>query len=84
MPRDSLTMFVHVSTPVGDSIVVDRVYRSCEVTIRGYEMRLDLLLLSMVDFDVILCMDWLSPYLSILDCHSRTVTLAMLGVLRLE
>jgi len=73
MPHDSLTVFVLVSTPVGDSIIVDRVYRSYAVTIRGYEMRVDLLLLSMVDFDVIFGMDWLSPYLSILDCHAKTV-----------
>ncbi|XP_070052783.1 uncharacterized protein [Nicotiana tomentosiformis] len=38
----------------------------------------------MVDFDVILGMDWLSPYHAILDCHAKTVTLAMLGLLWLE
>ncbi|XP_070010054.1 uncharacterized protein [Nicotiana sylvestris] len=31
----------------------------------------------MVDFDVILGIDWLSPYHAILDCHAKTVTLAM-------
>ncbi|XP_070008291.1 uncharacterized protein, partial [Nicotiana sylvestris] len=36
-----------------------------------------LLLLDMVDFDVILGMDWLSPYHAILDCHAKTVTLAL-------
>lgn len=38
----------------------------------------------MVDFDVILGMDWLSPYHAILDCHAKTVTLALLGFPRLE
>ncbi|XP_070041458.1 uncharacterized protein [Nicotiana tomentosiformis] len=38
----------------------------------------------MVDFDVIFGMDWLSPYHAILDFHSKTVTLAMPGLLRLE
>ncbi|XP_070034865.1 uncharacterized protein [Nicotiana tomentosiformis] len=56
-PHDSLDMSVHVSTPVGDSIMVDRVYRLFVVTIGIYETRFDLLLLSMVDFDVILGMD---------------------------
>ncbi|XP_070029976.1 uncharacterized protein [Nicotiana sylvestris] len=43
----------------------------------------DLLLLDMVDFDVILEMDWLSPYHAILDCHAKTVTLALPGFPRL-
>ncbi|XP_070036587.1 uncharacterized protein [Nicotiana tomentosiformis] len=38
----------------------------------------------MVNFDVIFGMDWLSPYHAFLDCHSKTVTLAMPGLPRLE
>ncbi|XP_070056305.1 uncharacterized protein [Nicotiana tomentosiformis] len=82
--RDSLSAHVYVSMPVGDAIIVDRVYRSCLVTIGGYETKVDLLLLSMVDFDVILGMNWLSPYPDILDCHTKTVTLAMPGLPQLE
>ncbi|XP_070011095.1 uncharacterized protein [Nicotiana sylvestris] len=59
-PRDSLSARVYVSTLVGDSIVVDHVYRSCVVIIGGLETPVDLLLLGMADFDVILGMDWLS------------------------
>ncbi|XP_070042811.1 uncharacterized protein [Nicotiana tomentosiformis] len=47
-------ILVYVSTHVGDSIMVDNACRSCLITIRGYETRVDLLLLNMVDFDVIL------------------------------
>jgi len=43
-----------VSTLVGDSIIVDCVYWSFFVVIGRFETRVDLLLLSMVDFDVIL------------------------------
>ncbi|XP_070037022.1 uncharacterized protein [Nicotiana tomentosiformis] len=57
MPRESLVSHVHVSTPVGDNIVVDHVYRLCVVTTGWIETRVDLLLLSMVDFDVNLGMD---------------------------
>ncbi|XP_070048805.1 uncharacterized protein [Nicotiana tomentosiformis] len=38
----------------------------------------------MVDFDIILGMDWLSPYHAILDCHAKTVTPAMPGLPQLE
>ncbi|XP_070046242.1 uncharacterized protein [Nicotiana tomentosiformis] len=84
MPHESLVLFVHVSTPVGDIIVVDRVYRSCVVTIGGLETQVDLLLLSMVDFDVILGMEWISLCHSVLDCHAKTMTLSMLGFSRVE
>ncbi|XP_070050627.1 uncharacterized protein [Nicotiana tomentosiformis] len=71
--RNSLSSPVYVSMLVGDSIIMDRVYRSCLVVIGGFETRVHLLLLSIVDFDVILGMDWLSPYHAILDCHAKTV-----------
>ncbi|XP_070041124.1 uncharacterized protein [Nicotiana tomentosiformis] len=84
MPRGSLDTLVHVSIPVGDSIVVDHVYPFCIVTTCGYETSVDLLLLSMVDVDMILGRDWLSTYHAILDCHTMTVTLAVLILPRLE
>ncbi|XP_070013671.1 uncharacterized protein [Nicotiana sylvestris] len=84
VPRDSLSATVFVSTPIGDSIVVDHVYHSCMVIIGGLETSIDLLLLDMLDFDVILGMDWLSPYHAILDYHAKTVTLALLGLPLLE
>ncbi|XP_070054787.1 uncharacterized protein [Nicotiana tomentosiformis] len=69
---------------MGDSIVVDRVYQSCLVVLSDFKTKADLLLLSMVNFDVILGMDWLSPYHAILDCHAKTVTLSMPRLPRLE
>ncbi|XP_070042943.1 uncharacterized protein [Nicotiana tomentosiformis] len=38
----------------------------------------------MVDFDVILGMNWLLPYHAILDCHAKTVMLAIPGLPRLK
>ena len=42
------------------------------------------MILDMVDFDIILGMSWLSPYLAILDCHAKTMTLAMSEIDRFE
>jgi len=84
MPHESLVSSVHVSTIVGDTIVVDRVYKFCVVTIGGLETRVDLLLRCMVDFDVILGMDCLSSCRAILDYHAKTVMLAMPGVPHIE
>ncbi|XP_070034593.1 uncharacterized protein [Nicotiana tomentosiformis] len=57
---------------IGDSILVDQVYRSYVVSICGFETRANILLLDMVEFDVILGMDCLSLYHDILDCHAKT------------
>ncbi|XP_070042952.1 uncharacterized protein [Nicotiana tomentosiformis] len=84
VPRESLGTHVYVSTSVGDSVVVDRVYRSCIMTFCGYETRENLMFLDMTDFEVILGMDWLSIYHSILDCHAKTITLVMPELPRLE
>ncbi|XP_070057739.1 uncharacterized protein [Nicotiana tomentosiformis] len=84
MPCDFLDVPVSVSMSFGDSLVVDQVYWSCVITINDFDIVVDLLLLNMVDFEVILGMDWLSPYHAILDYHTKTLTLAMLGLPRLE
>ncbi|XP_070039585.1 uncharacterized protein [Nicotiana tomentosiformis] len=56
-----------VSTSVGESIVAARVYRDCVVTVHGRDIMADLIKLEMVDFDVIMGMDWLYSCFSKLD-----------------
>ncbi|XP_070009495.1 uncharacterized protein [Nicotiana sylvestris] len=54
------------------------------ITIGNVESSIELLLLDMVDFDVVLGMDWLSLYHAILDCYAKMVTLAMPRLPRLQ
>ena len=68
-----------LSTPVGESVIVERIYRSCLVNFVGNNTHVDLVILEMVDFNVILGMTWLSPNFAILDCNAKTVTLAKPG-----
>ena len=49
-----------------------------------YDTWVDLIILGMVDFDVILGMESLSPYHAVLDCNAKTVTLAIPGVQRVR
>lgn len=49
-----------MSMTVGDSIIGDRVYRSCVVTINGFDIVVDIVLFDMVDLEVILGIEWLS------------------------
>ncbi|XP_070015780.1 uncharacterized protein [Nicotiana sylvestris] len=62
-----------VSTPVGESVKVTRVYRGCIVSVQGHNIKADLIELEMVDFDVIMGMDWLSSCYAMLDCHAKIV-----------
>ncbi|XP_070026243.1 uncharacterized protein [Nicotiana sylvestris] len=69
---------------MGNFVVVDWFYPSCIVTFYGYKTRVDHLFLDMTDFEIILSMDELSLYHSILDCHAKTATLVMPELPRLE
>ena len=68
MTADHMCTPLYVSSPVGRSLVVDRVYRYRSVVLSGYETFVDVIELDMVDFDIILGMDWLAPHHAVLDC----------------
>ena len=62
-----------VSTPVGDSIVAQKVYKKCPVTVLHRVLLADLIELDMVDFDVTLGMEWLYSCYTSIDCCTRVV-----------
>ena len=64
-----------ISTPLGETMNIDFVYKGIRVSIHGLEIRVDLLMLELYDFEVILGMDWLSKYKAYIDCFTKTVTL---------
>ncbi|XP_070008863.1 uncharacterized protein [Nicotiana sylvestris] len=71
-PKQLLEPF-SISTPVGDYLIASRVYRGCVIIIQDQETTTDLIELEMVDFDVIIGMDWLYKYYTILDCRAKVV-----------
>lgn len=74
---------IHVSTSVGDSLVTDWVYRSSVMPFSGFETLVDLLVLDIVNFDVFLGMGWLALHRVVLNCFNKTVALALAGVPRI-
>lgn len=56
------------------------VYQVCSaymVTLQGFDTWADLILLDMLNFDIILGMDWLTSHHAMLDCYAKTVTLVI-------
>ena len=68
-----------VYTPVGDSIIAQKVYKKCPVTVLHRVLLADLIELDMVDFDVILGMDWLYSSYASIDCRTRVVKFQFSG-----
>ncbi|XP_070032780.1 uncharacterized protein [Nicotiana tomentosiformis] len=64
-----------VSTPVGQSIMAVKIYRDCVVTVRDQDTMDDLIELGMIDFDVVMGMDWLYSCFAKLDCRARIMRL---------
>ncbi|WMV45500.1 hypothetical protein MTR67_038885 [Solanum verrucosum] len=62
-----------VSTLVGDPIIAKRVYINCHVTVSQKITSVDLVKLEMVDFDIILGMDWLHSCYASVDCRTRII-----------
>jgi len=80
---ESLDVHLHVSTLVGDSVIVDRFYCSRVMTFIGYKTWVDLTTFYM-HFVIILVMSLLSQYHAISYCNAKIVYISMLGMLRLE
>ncbi|XP_069148041.1 uncharacterized protein [Solanum lycopersicum] len=62
-----------VSTPVGESILAERVHRDCLVSINHMYTMANLVKLYMVDFDVILGMNWIYASYGSIDCRTGVV-----------
>ena len=73
VPNDLIEEII-VSTPVGNSVNCNKVYKDCLIVVDGCETRADLVLLPLNEFDVILGMDWLSRQRAKVDCYEKLVT----------
>ena len=59
-----------VSMPIGESILAKKVYPDCLVSVSHKSTMAYLIELDMVDFDVILGMDWLNACYASIDCRT--------------
>ena len=66
---------MHVTSPLGQSVNVNRVYKNYLIAIHDRDFSADLSAQPFREFDLILGMDWLSKYRAIIDCDKKTVVL---------
>ena len=63
-----------MNSPLGTRVIVDKIYRDCELEISEILLTVDLQVKDISDFDVILSMDWLMTHWVVIDCDSRRIT----------
>ena len=68
---------LYVSSPLGIRARIGMICRGCELEISGILLTMDLRVMDMLEFDVILGMDWLTTYKVVIDCEHRRATAYM-------
>ena len=63
-----------MSSSLGIRARIGMICRGCELEISGILFTMDLRVMDMLEFDVILGMDWLIAYRVVIDCERRRAT----------
>ena len=63
-----------MSSLLGIRVRISMICRGCELEISKTLLTVDLRIMDMSEFDIILGMDWLTPYRVVIDCERRRVT----------
>ena len=72
---EKLEYDMHVISPLGHSVNVNRVYKNCLIVIHDRKFSADLIALPFHEYDLILRMDWLSKHRATVDCDKKSVVL---------
>ena len=65
---------LHVSSPLGTRVTVDKICQGCELEISRILLTVDHRVMDMLEFDVILGLNWLTAHRVVIDCDHRRVT----------
>ena len=63
----------HVQVPTERTQVTNLICRDCPFQIGNWDLRANLIVLDIQDFDAILGMDWLSKHYAFIDCKDKKV-----------
>ncbi|KAL0553899.1 hypothetical protein IC582_007803 [Cucumis melo] len=71
---EPLHQILSVSTLSGECMLSKEKVKACQIEIAGHVIEVTLIVLDMLDFDVILGMDWLAANHASIDCSRKEVT----------
>ena len=71
---ETLEKSLHVRSPLGTRVSADLICRDCELEIFKIVLIVDLMVMDMLEFDVILRMDWLTAHRVIITCDRKRIT----------
>lgn len=63
-----------INTLLRVTVCVGYKYKGARITIRGHDMKVDLIPLELYNFDVILGLDWLGKYMAQMNCLAKIMT----------
>ena len=67
-----------IKSPMGMNYRVDRICKGCVITLADKVYKVDLRILDMSRYSVILEMDWLAVYRTLIDCHHSKIIFYLL------
>ena len=70
---ENLEKLLYVKSPLRIKERIDQICQDCELEISGILLTVDFQVKDILDFDVILGMDWLTSHRVIIDCDRRWV-----------
>ena len=73
-PLETIEEPLYLSSPLGIRARIRMICQDCELEISGTLLTVDLRIMDMLEFDVILGMDWLTAYRVVIDCERKRVT----------
>ncbi|KAL5573275.1 hypothetical protein UlMin_022872 [Ulmus minor] len=77
--KDTIRQTFRTVLPSGDIMLSNYWLRAVPVVVSERELSVDLVVLDMIDYDVILGMDFLSKYGATIDCKAKVVSFQPLG-----
>ena len=75
LPVEFTPYRLEVSNPLGHSVTLNQIFKSCPIVVQGRLFPADLMELPFEEFDLILGMDWLTTYGVVVDCKLKSLTL---------
>lgn len=76
---EPLRYYLSIATHMADSMMMNRMYKSCLISLGDRDFLVDLLLIKMHDFDIILEMNYLSTYHASIECSSKEIVFRIHG-----